>query len=261
MLEVNIDNLINENNELIENIPDNISIIGKINELIIRYKYDKLDLFKLECNIIKYVNQEGKSTKNHILPNSLKDLYCRDNQLTSLPKLPNSLEGLHCQNNRLTSLPNLPNSLQNLYCSYNQLTSLPNLPNSLTNLWCSYNKLTSFTNSLLPNSLQYLDCNDNELTSFPDLPNSLQYLSSYGNQLISLPNLSNIGDNFRLIFYQNEPISYIPYNSKLILSNRIKNKILIKGYPYNPITNQDELDEYMEFIFEFNRNKIKSARN
>ena len=156
MVEVNINNLINENNELIENIPDNISIIGKINELIIRYKYDQLDLSKVECEMIKYIHQEGESIKNHILPNLLKDLYCRDNQLTSLPKLPNSLEGLHCQNNRLTSLPNLPNSLQNLYCSYNQLTSLPNLPNSLKGLYCYYNKLTSLPN--LPNSLETLSC-------------------------------------------------------------------------------------------------------
>ena len=35
------------------------------------------------------------------------------------------------------------------------------------------------------------------------------------------------------------------------------NKIIIEGYPYNPITSQDELDKYMEWL---KRNTIKSSR-
>ena len=106
MQEVDINNLINENNELIENIPNNISIIGKINELNICFIYNKLNLSKLECNIIKYVNQEGNSIKNHILPNSLKELNCSDNKLTLLPNLPNSLQNLYFHKNKLIFLPN-----------------------------------------------------------------------------------------------------------------------------------------------------------
>ena len=98
------------------------------------------------------------------------------------------------------------------------------------------------------------------MVSLPDLPNSLKKLYCCHNKLTSLPDLTNINDNFRLQFYQNEPINYIPYNSKLKLCNYLNNKIIIKGYPCNPITNQDELYKYMEFILEFNRNKIKSAR-
>ena len=82
MQEVDINNLINENNELIENIPNNVIIVGKINELNICFIYNKLNLSKLECNIIKYVNQEGNSIKNHILPNSLKILTFTDSFIT-----------------------------------------------------------------------------------------------------------------------------------------------------------------------------------
>ena len=127
MQEFDINTLIDINNILIDNnniltkyIPNDI-IIGKINNLCIKYKYNQLDLSRLECNILYYYDQEGESIKNHILPNSLKELYCFENKLTSLPNLPNSLRILHCHNNKLTSLPNLPNSLQNLLCQNNKL--------------------------------------------------------------------------------------------------------------------------------------------
>ena len=35
----------------------------------------------------------------------LKELYCGDNELTSLPILPNTLERLYCYHNKLSSLP------------------------------------------------------------------------------------------------------------------------------------------------------------
>jgi hypothetical protein len=46
------------------------------------------------------------------LPENLTDLWCYNNQLTSLPELPESLEYLHCYNNQLTYLPKLPDSLK-----------------------------------------------------------------------------------------------------------------------------------------------------
>ena len=85
MQEVDINTLVNENNHLNENIPNDIIIVCKIDELIIKYKYDQLDLSKVKCDTIYYYNQEGESIKNHILPNSLKVLYCDYNQLTTLP--------------------------------------------------------------------------------------------------------------------------------------------------------------------------------
>ena len=239
MPEVDINTLTHKNNYLIENIPNNIIIVGKIDELIIGYEYDQLDLSKVECNIIWYRNQGYESIKNHILPNSLKELYCLFNRLTSLPKLPNLLENLYCHNNQLISLPNLPNSLQKLYCHNNQLTSLPNLPNSLKNLYCNSNKLTSFANAQLPNSLEILSCMDNQLISLPEFKNKI-----------------------KLLFNQDKHIEYIPYtnNIQLCNTNFHKNKINILDYPYNPITNQQELDKYMNYQSQFLQNRKKSAK-
>ena len=195
MQEIDINTLIVFGNcTLIENIPNNIIITGNINYLYIRSKYDKLDLSKVECNEIYYRNQEGESIKNHILPTSLKFLYCSNNQLTSLPDLPSHLQELICYNNQLTSLPDLPNSLRKLYCSENQLTSLP-----------------IFENEIL------------------------------------------------LAFNQDNPIEYIPYNTNISLFDGVENKINIKNYPYNPITNQDELDKYMDYQL-YKISRVKSAR-
>ena len=246
---------------LIENIPNDIIITGNINCLYIRSKYDKLDLSKVECNEIYYRNQEGESIKNHILPTSLKFLYCSNNQLTSLPDLPSHLQELICSYNQLTSLPDLPNSLQILVCSGNQLISLPDLPNSLKKLSFNNNKLTSFANIQLPNSLEILDCSHNKLTSLPDhLPDSLKTLDCSHNQLTSLPDFFHINHKIILGFYQDLPISYIPYNINIKLGNIYINKINIEDYPHNPITNQEKLDKYMDYVKNYQLNRIKSAR-
>ena len=219
MQEVDINTLVNKNNKLNKNIPNDIIIIGKINKIYIRNRYDKLDLSNVHCNEIYYRNQEGESIKNHILPISLKILYCTiNNKLTSLPDLPNSLKELYLGHNKLTSIPKLPNLLQGLYCSGNQLTSLPNLPNSLKKLYCDHN------------------------------------------QLISLPDFTHINHRLELSFIQDEPINYIPYNKNIKLYNEEDNRINIEGYPHNPITNQEELDKYMDYIKNYKMNRIKSAR-
>ncbi len=57
----------------------------------------------------------------------LIELYCYNNEITSLNNLPNSLKKLYCQYNKITSLDNLPNLLIELNCSNNQITSLDNL--------------------------------------------------------------------------------------------------------------------------------------
>ena len=143
MREVDINTLVDINNYLNKNIPNDIIIIGKIDKINIIYKYIQLDLSKVKCDKIEYWYQEEENIKNHILPNSLIELYCNGNKLTSLPELPNSLILLNCSGNLLTSLPKLPNLLITLYCPYNKLTSLPDLPNSLITLYCDHNRLIS----------------------------------------------------------------------------------------------------------------------
>tara|TARA_Y100001936_G_C15854825_1_gene549248 strand:+ start:33 stop:824 length:792 start_codon:yes stop_codon:yes gene_type:complete len=263
MQEVDINSLVDKNNCLIKDILSDIIIVGKIDKLYIDYKYDQLDLSRIECNIIYYFNQKGKSIKNHKLPNSLKLLYCNNNKLTVLPNLPNSLEYLHCNNNQLTSFTDvqLPNSLKIFYICDNQLTSFANtqLPNSLEELYCYNNKLSSLPN--LPNSLKYLDCDNNELNLIPYLPNSLENLYCSNNNLSSLPDFSHINHKLTLSLNQDLPISFIPYNKNIKLCDKKDNKIIINDYSHNPITNQDQLDRYMDYIKNHQRNRIKSARN
>jgi uncharacterized protein YjdB len=77
---------------------------------------------------------------------ALKELYCYDNQLTSLDVSKNtSLIKLHCYNNQLTSLNVSANTaLTNLHCSSNHLKSLDLSKNtSLQNLLCFSNHLAS----------------------------------------------------------------------------------------------------------------------
>ena len=162
MKEVDINDLVEKNifslKYLKEKIPDNINIVGKIENLRIIYKYNQLDLSRLECDKIYYANQKGDSIKDHILPNSLKGLY------------------------------------------YN------------------YNNLTS------------------------------------------LPDFTHIDHKLELCINQDLPIKYIPYNTNIELYTITPNKINIEGYPDNPITNQDELDKYMDYIKNYEINRIKSAR-
>ena len=49
MIEVNINELVNKENILNKILPHNIIIVGKIDILIIYYKYDQLDLSKIKC--------------------------------------------------------------------------------------------------------------------------------------------------------------------------------------------------------------------
>tara|TARA_Y100001936_G_C15434633_1_gene341126 strand:- start:67 stop:378 length:312 start_codon:yes stop_codon:yes gene_type:complete len=99
----------------------------------------------------------------------------------------------------------------------------------------------------------------NQLTSLPDLPNSLKRLYCGHNQLTSLPDFSHIDYELELSFIQGKPISYIPYNINLKLNNILINEMNIEGYHNNPITNQKELDQYMDYIL-YKMNRIKSAR-
>ena len=258
MQEVNINTLVNEKHILNENIPNHIIIIGNIDRLNIKYMYNQLDLSKVVCNSIQYDDQEGESIKNHKLSNSLEYLWCFNNKLISLPDLPDSLEYLDCSYNKLTSLPDLSDSLQKLFCDNNKLISLPDLPDSLKYLYCSNNKLTLLPD--LPKLLIELFCSNNNLTSLPDLPNSLQKLFCSDNKLTSLPDLPNIDRKFKINLHQDLPIEYIHYNTNLKLF-KLNNKINIIDYPHNPITNQKELDKYMDYIKNYQLNRIKSARN
>ena len=120
---------------------------------------------------------------------SLTELYCLSNQLTSLDVSANTaLTKLYCQNNQLTSLDvSGCTALTYLNCGSNQLTSLDVSANTaLTTLWCYYNQLESLDVSA-NTALMVLECDDNQLTSLDVSANTaLTYLDCASNQLTTL---------------------------------------------------------------------------
>ena len=120
---------------------------------------------------------------------ALTKLYCQNNQLTSLDVSGcTALTYLNCGSNQLTSLDVSANTaLTYLNCGSNQLTSLDVSANTaLTTLWCYYNQLESLDVSA-NTALTELECDDNQLTSLDVSANTaLTYLDCASNQLTTL---------------------------------------------------------------------------
>ncbi len=165
---------------------------------------------------------------------SIHDLYCGDNQLTSLDVSNNTaLEKLWCFDNQLTSLDVSNNTaLESLYCHENQLTNLDVSNNTaLIDLRCHVNQLTSLDISN-NTALEYLVCSQNQLTSL-DVSNNtaLRYFWCEGNQLTEISSLvsnSGIGSGDEVdVSYNN--LTCDDWDDILILKNRIG-----AGFVYSP---------------------------
>ena len=146
---------------------------------------------------------------------NLKELYCSNNLLTSLPNnLPQGLEILHCSKNKLSSLPDLTRfkNLKELYCSNNQLNSLPNhLPQSLEKIHCSSNQL-KYLPTILPQNLKALYCFENKLTYLPNLSEKMLYFIFWNNPIFDILDVNNnsltkVKENI-IIFNNNRHLQY-----------------------------------------------------
>jgi len=146
---------------------------------------------------------------------NLRELYCYDNELTSLPTLPQNLEKLYCENNQLTSLPTLPENLKELNCSMNDLTSIPSLPQNLKELYCHNNRLTSLPT--LPQNLKELDFDYNRLNLLPTLPQNLKKFNCSHNQLNLLPTLPQ---NLTILYCSVNPIYEIVNSDSMIQTKK-----------------------------------------
>ena len=161
---------------------------------------------------------------------NITQLWCFNNQLTSLPALTNNtaLQELWCTSNQLTALPNLNTALQVLWCNNNKLTTLPALTNNtaLLRLECSGNQLTILPDLTINSALEILNCYANQLTALPTLTNNiaLRLLNCSNNQLTALPALTN---NIAL---QELSCSYNPLTALPALTNNTALKWL---YCYN----------------------------
>ena len=165
-----------------------------------------------------YVNKKGISDLSGLKYFiKLRELYCTDNQLTSLDVSNNTaleeikcngnqlttlnvsnnraLLWVHCKDNQLTSLDISNNSkMGELRCDNNQLTTLDVSKNTaLTGLYCDGNQITTLDVSK-NTSLFDLSCSSNQLTTL-DVSNntSLKYLFCYSNQLTTIDVSNNTG--------------------------------------------------------------------
>ncbi|TDE46514.1 hypothetical protein E0I26_00050 [Flavobacterium rhamnosiphilum] len=120
---------------------------------------------------------------------SLKELDCRDNQLTILDISKNlTLTNLNCGYNQLTTLDVSKNvNLTNLECYNNRLTTLDISKNmNLTRLNCGKNQLSTI-NFGKKNVLRSIYCNDNQFTNLDISINmNLTRLECNNNQLTTL---------------------------------------------------------------------------
>ena len=165
----------------------------------IKTKFDKKPdnrLIPAERKAVKKIDVSGGYNGQKItnlkgiefFPN-LEELYCDNNQLTSLDVSQNkALKYLNCSENQLTSLDVSENiALQKLSCYRNQLTSLDVSQNTqLKELRCYGNQLTSLDVSKNP-ALVWLSCTRNQLTSLDLSQNhALENLQVMENCLTSL---------------------------------------------------------------------------
>ena len=131
------------------------------------------------------------------------------------------------------------------------------LPNNLTYLSyvnCGsiiYNCVLNFP-KILPDKIKIIKFDNCNIKYIPNnLPNSLKILEFDNCNLEFIPQLP---DNIELSIKQKIPIKKLHYNENIKINN---SNFIIDGYnDNNPITNQEEWDEYMRLL----SNKVKSGR-
>jgi hypothetical protein len=182
--------ILNKNKSKLESVVINESLTAKsVNLDFLPKSLQDLDLSMNKLNnIIGLLNLERlenlnisscffKSFEFSQVPQNLKRLNLRDNELTIFPKAPNNLmsdlEYLDVSHNHISEIPteivNLK-SLNEFLCSHNKLESLP----EADSFWAGIIRLDIRNNHLrnLPNSMinltkmTYLDVEDNFLTEF-----------------------------------------------------------------------------------------------
>jgi Leucine-rich repeat (LRR) protein len=202
---------------------------------------------------------------------NLKQLFCENNQLTSLNVSPlTQLELLNCQNNQVLTgaldVSMLP-SLKELNCNNNSLTSLNvNGLINLENLYCGQNNLSNLNVASLVH-LKYLACSDNQLTSLEvnNLTTLEKLYFDYNNlpnvainNLINLTELSCAGNEIQAIDLS--PFSQLivlQCNGNLLTSLDLSNlnNLQVLNCAVNPLTALDvsNLTELLYLQFEYSQ--------
>ncbi|NBU34483.1 hypothetical protein EB118_18645 [bacterium] len=153
-------------------------------------------------NVLKLYCHNNRLKEIHGYPN-LQTLVCFDNQITSIsPECP-KLREIDTSRNLLTEIPEYP-QLETLYCNDNGLVSLPNYPR-IRKLECSKNRL-----SRIPIYIQLLSlvCSANFLTTLPNFPNLINCDCS--NNIINTI-MSSRSSNLTVLNCSNNRLSDIPF--------------------------------------------------
>lgn len=186
----------------LDSLPEDTDKI-RISNKNLTYIPDSIIRFKNLKRLLCYMNKLQKLPK--LLPPSLVEIHCFDNQIEELPDLDNLplLNYLNCSNNKIRKIGNLPRTLTRLRCNKNRLTELPALPECLVKLCCEYNHIEKLPK--LPNTLKHLDCSHNsELVDLPRLPETMEYLNYTGTRSpfcnMNLENLLKL-QRFKTFYY------------------------------------------------------------
>lgn len=136
---------------------------------------------------------------------NLEVLFCKNNQLVSVPTLPPSLLEIDLRSNSIQSIAPLPDNLIKIDIRYNELDAIPPFPNNIQDLKICFNNLNVLPN--LPDSLKVFYCAYNNFESLPILPQFLEQILCYNNQLHSL---GTIPESLEVLRAQNNLIEVVP---------------------------------------------------
>ena len=129
------------------------------------------------------------------IPNTVKILNLRGNQIAEIKNIPASVKILELSYNNITDIDNIPASIKNLYLSNNEITEIKNIPDSVEVVDLSNNKITEIKN--LENGIMSLHLKYTNIThiDISELPASLTFLWVISNKYID--NLDSIKDELR----------------------------------------------------------------
>ena len=181
---------------------------------------------------------------------SLTNLYCDNNQLTSLDVSQNlNLSELRCFNNQLTNLNITQNAaLTILRCSNNSLTNLDVTQNTLlTEINCTSNQLSNL-DVTQNSSLDTLGCSENLLTNLDVSQNTVLTFLGCGDNLL---NGLDVSQNLLLdaLYFYNNQITNIDLTSNTSL-------VILSGFN-NQLTSIDVSQNTLLERFFFNNNLLE----
>lgn len=168
--------------------------------------YEKIEVIDLSNNNLETIH----------VPNSIVELNCKNNKLTSLPdkNILTNIQRIDCSNNSIENIPDY-DSIKKIICSHNKISIIGGCV--AEHIACDNNNIVDISDN---KNLKYLDCSNNRLTS----------LKSYHNLTDLICNDNNISQlnefkNIKYLELIRTKIENIPYFKTLqeLLSDTVKN--------------------------------------